>query len=148
MDDERREQARYPRHRASVKVARSLARQVATEWGLDGLMHDLTTIVSELVTNAIVHGKTAQGREVVLTFDLSPLRLRVEVRDSSDGYPTRPAGGASDDSETGRGLDVVEALTSKWGVTERVIGKIVWAEFALSSQGATELETSGKGVPS
>ncbi|MDT0267957.1 ATP-binding protein [Streptomyces sp. DSM 44915] len=143
MDDERRVQARYPRHQANVKAARSLARQVAREWGLDQLAHDLTLVVSELVTNAIVHGKTAQGREVLLTFDLTPFHLRVEVRDSGDGCPRRQGGGVNGDSETGRGLDVVEAITSRWGVAERVIGKTVWAELALNPE---ELQSYGEGV--
>lgn len=79
MEDERRAQARYPRHRASIKAARTLARQLATEWGLVGRSDDLALVVSELMTNAIVHAKTARGREIALTFDLNRLRLRVEI---------------------------------------------------------------------
>jgi anti-sigma regulatory factor (Ser/Thr protein kinase) len=128
--DERRAQARYPRHRASVKAARTFARQIATEWKLDALVHDLVLVVSELVTNAIVHGTTAQGREVGLTFDLNPMRLRVEVRDPGDGTPAVRED-SSDDDENGRGLHIVDATVDRWGVTPRVIGKTTWAEWKL-----------------
>ncbi|MGW3569087.1 ATP-binding protein [Streptomyces sp. NPDC000941] len=138
MDDERRAQARYPRHKASVKTARTLARQLATEWELDGLKDDLELIISELVTNAVIHAKTARGREIALTFDLNPRRLRVEVKDSGDGCPRCSPNGEESESESGRGLAVVEALAEKWGVSERVIGKIVWAEMSLTGKQVAE----------
>jgi serine/threonine-protein kinase RsbW len=137
MEDERRAQARYPRHGASVKAARTLARQLAREWGLDRRGDDLALIVSELMTNAIIHAKTARGREIALTFDLNCLRLRVEVKDSGDGYPRRSDNGAENDSESGRGLTVISSLTTKWGVAERVIGKTVWAEISLNREQVT-----------
>ncbi|MEC4016987.1 ATP-binding protein [Streptomyces sp. H27-D2] len=119
----------YPRERRSVPVAREFVRQALTEWGVAGRAEDVLLCVSELATNALLHG-VPPGRGfgvwVWLTGDGA---LRVEVHDSGDGYPCVPDAGEGWD-ESGRGLLLVEALADKWGVGEREPGKIVWCEFA------------------
>ncbi|MEV0279475.1 ATP-binding protein [Streptomyces sp. NPDC050610] len=99
---ERTEQARYSRHRASVKASRTRARQLANEWGLADLVDDLVLVVDELVTNAIIHATTANGREVSVSYHLDAVRLRVEVRDTGDGVPA-PASPARATRTTGEG---------------------------------------------
>ncbi|MQS13034.1 ATP-binding protein [Streptomyces kaniharaensis] len=79
-------------------------------------------IVSELVTNALLHG---EGQPTVV-LELRGGRLHITVSDSS-GNPLRRQ--APDDSRTsGRGLDIVDALSESWGV-EAIgsHGKAVWA---------------------
>ncbi|MFB7614596.1 ATP-binding protein [Kitasatospora sp. NPDC056181] len=86
-------------------------------------------LVSELVTNAVVHG-TPLGRRVLLVLDLDPSRLRIEVHDArTDRGPVlRPVDA---DDESGRGLILVKSLASRWGCCPRVgVGKIIWAEIA------------------
>ena len=83
---------------------------------------DLMT--SELVTNAVLHGT---GR---LTFGVrTDSRLcRVEVGDDDTGRPRVSV--ADEVAEGGRGMLIVDALASDWGVVERGPGKVVWFEVA------------------
>ncbi|MFM9469674.1 ATP-binding protein [Streptomyces scabiei] len=128
MSTTHRLSVRYPRTRASVGKAREFTRTFADSSGLDGMSDDLVQIVSELVTNAIVHGKTARGRQIGVAIDQDSERVRIEVRDTGDGVPRkrrdeRPL------AVSGWGLGIVEILSTSWGVTEQVIGKTVWAEI-------------------
>lgn len=80
-------------------------------------------LTSELVTNALVH---AQSR-VKLTVSVLGRRVRVEVGDGSDAQPRpRPM---ADDSTTGRGLHIVEAMATRWGSSMTADGKRVWFEL-------------------
>jgi anti-sigma regulatory factor (Ser/Thr protein kinase) len=133
MTVERTEVARYRRYRPAVAVARATARRLSNEWGLTEVTHIVESVVSELVANAVVHGHAARGSRVSVAYHLDAERLRVEVRDWATGMPRTvrrsPAGEAPD--ESGRGLRVVAALTDRWGVIPRVIGKSVWFEIRL-----------------
>jgi serine/threonine-protein kinase RsbW len=121
----------YPRSRQSVPAARRFARRTLAEWGITARADDVLLCVSELATNALLHG-VPPGRcfQVVLLLDPRD-RLRVEVHDSGDGDVRVPDAGPGPRDEGGRGLLLVEALADKWGVGERDPGKIVWCEFAL-----------------
>ncbi|MET8696263.1 ATP-binding protein [Streptomyces bauhiniae] len=128
--------ARYPKTRASVSKARDFARLFADGTGADGLADDLVLIVSELVTNAVLHGKTPPGRQVEVTLDHSAGRVRVEVRDTGEGIPRRRPSVPL--AVAGRGLEIVDALSEKWGVTEQVVGKTVWAELVVNPAEAVD----------
>lgn len=82
-------------------------------------------VVSELVTNAFQHGT---GR-VHLTVYLGSEALRVEVGDDSPQPPVRRQ--PTPEDERGRGLLLVEAFGSAYGVAQRPPGKVVWVELAL-----------------
>ncbi|PZT76723.1 hypothetical protein DNK56_25860 [Streptomyces sp. AC1-42W] len=97
------------------------------------MSEDLVQVVSELVANAVVHGRTARGRQVEVTIDGDAERVRVEVRDVGDGMPRMPRD-RRPLAVSGRGLGIVDALSTSWGVTERVIGKTVRAE--IQAEGA------------
>lgn len=81
-------------------------------------------LVSELVTNALVH--TDHG--AVVTVNVTPTTLRVEVRDFVTGLPRSYVPNA-DDGTHGRGLVLVHALADTWGVTAHALGKVVWFEL-------------------
>lgn len=84
--------------------------------------------MSELATNALVHGvPPGRGYRLRLWLHGDGL-LRVEVHDSGGGQPRM----REPEGEAGRGLLLVAALADKWGVGERSPGKIVWCEFDLS----------------
>ena len=53
--------------------------------------------------------------------------VRAEVWDEAPGAPTRRAAG--NDDESGRGLDLVDALSASWGWFPAQSGKCAWAEF-------------------
>ncbi|MFF4380993.1 ATP-binding protein [Kitasatospora sp. NPDC001547] len=89
-------------------------------------------IVSELVTNALVHG-TPPGHLIHLALDLSLspslARLRIEVHDARrDREPVLRA--LTLDGEAGRGLYLVKSLSARTGCSPREhTGKIVWSEL-------------------
>lgn len=79
-------------------------------------------LTTELVTNAIQHAEGA----VTVTAELLGDRLRIAVGDEGPGVPAPEH--ASPDDEGGRGLALVDSLSSRWGVEELPAGKIVWFE--------------------
>jgi anti-sigma regulatory factor (Ser/Thr protein kinase) len=88
---------------------------------------DALLVVSELVTNAVRHGSP----EIVVALSVSSDRVRVSVQDGNDTLPAVPATPPSMERPTGRGLLIVSATASDWGV-ERLPGspgKRVWAEL-------------------
>ncbi|EIV92330.1 SpoIIE family protein phosphatase [Frankia sp. QA3] len=105
------------------QVRRLAVRMLAgTRW--EPAVDDVRLVLSELTTNALLHG--AAPIEVrILTGGAS---LRVEVSDSSQTMPLRPPAGG--DGLTGRGMTLVAASATRWGVQPVAAGKIVWAEFA------------------
>lgn len=138
MTVQRTEQARYRRQRSSVGHARREARQLTADWKHPETSDDVETLVSELVTNAVIHGTTGRGSGVHVTYRLLEDRLRVEVRDAASGTVRiiRPASRGDDVPDRGRGLLVVASLSARWGVIPRVIGKSVWFEVLLTTQAA------------
>ncbi|WP_083975112.1 ATP-binding protein [Kitasatospora mediocidica] len=93
-------------------------------------------LVSELVTNAVVHG-TREGRLVWLSLRFrADGRLRVEVHDSSSRLPVQQQ--AEHRDSHGRGLFLVNSLADDWGSHPRPcgIGKIVWC--VISPEGSRE----------
>ncbi|QXQ96503.1 ATP-binding protein [Streptomyces sp. WY228] len=88
----------------------------------------MTTVVSELVTNAVSHG-AGDLLTVTVRADIGRSRLLIEVHDSSPVLPRfrRP----SLDSESGRGMVLVEHLSIACGAENTSRGKRVWAELAL-----------------
>ena len=109
-----------------MPVARTRAKTLAKEWCLPRYAADiLEWVVTELATNAVIHGHTMRGSRVLVAYHLADDLLRVEVRDAASGMPC---------VGLGRGLQIVAALADDWGVTPRVIGKSVWAEIGVSSE--------------
>ena len=99
----------------SVPAARRHVRDALGLHGLGEFAQDAAIITSELVANAIQHacGNGAATIGVTLTCAGNPAAVTVVVSDSSPQGPVRretPAGG-----EQGRGLQIVEALSARWG---------------------------------
>jgi serine/threonine-protein kinase RsbW len=114
-----------------VAVARDLTRITLTDWGGPERSDDVLLCVSELTTNALLHGVPPHR---CFRLDLALLAggvRRVEVHDSGPGEIRIPD--TTPESEHGRGLLLVAALADDWGVRERDPGKIVWCDFAVRS---------------
>ncbi|GGZ25911.1 ATP-binding protein [Streptomyces nitrosporeus] len=112
------------RERRSVPLVREFVREAVAEWGFGARMDEVLLCVSELATNALLHGvPPGRGYAVHLRGDGDV--LSVQVHDSGDGVPAVRV----PEGEHGRGLLLVEALADRWGVGERSPGKIVWCEF-------------------
>ncbi|MGW6269706.1 MULTISPECIES: ATP-binding protein [unclassified Streptomyces] len=142
VNDETPRERFYRRERHSVPAARAFASAALSDWGVGERAYDITVCVSELATNALLHG-VPPGRGFRLSMRHEGGVLRVEVDDSGDGWP-RPVG-EGDADESGRGLLLVAALADKWGVMERDPGKTVWCEFGQesSSTSASVADPSG-----
>src|SRR5580658_4976366 len=104
--------------RGSPREARRFVRRVAAH---RADLDDLELLVSELVTNAVVY---ATG-DVEVTICLGADRVRVAVGDGNGTPPNL----RSPDAAGGRGLHLVEAVASRWGVEGRAGGKSVWFEM-------------------
>ncbi|QLH24226.1 ATP-binding protein [Streptomyces sp. Rer75] len=114
----------------NVTRARRHAARVVAEWGHPALSDDAALIVSELAGNAVRHGRVA-GRlfRVYLTLTKTSLRIAVaDPRGERLPQPRQP----SPDEKHGRGLLIVRALATRWGVRERTVGKEIWAELDLA----------------
>ena len=114
--------------------APGLARRAATRLVGDrldpGRLSDVLLVVTELVTNAVVHG---QGN-VVLRLQLEDGVLRGEVIDQGGGFERELRTHGPDDV-TGRGLLLVESIASRWGVHEGTTH--VWFELGGASEAPT-----------
>jgi hypothetical protein len=126
---------------AAVQVARRHAKNVLDEWRMGALADTVELLVSEIITNAVrVSASLAHPqREVWQAPGALPVRLwlssdlhRVMIQ-AWDGHhhPPTPLN-AGLDAEAGRGLLLVEALSTQWGcyAPDGQGGKIVWAVCA------------------
>src|SRR3954469_18511816 len=94
--------------------------------GRDDLVEPAVLLVSELVTNALLHA----GTDIDLVAEVDGQGLRVEVGDGSPHLPSRRRYAAT--AGTGRGLMMLESMVDDWGVTRHRRGKTVW--FRLSHE--------------
>ncbi|MFJ2029740.1 ATP-binding protein [Streptosporangium sp. NPDC087985] len=104
----------------AVGKARRLAREALATWGMPVVAEDVTMVVSELVSNAIVHGKAP----ITLSLHQYGRIVRGEVTDHSTVWPTPIPAGPNE--EHGRGLAIVTAYADRWGVEPAQDGKTVW----------------------
>jgi len=108
----------------SVQMARFYVRATLVYHDLGDFTQDAEAVTSELVTNAIEHAGAPQfGLQVVRL--ACPDAIAVMVIDPSPHPPVKrdPAG----DTEHGRGLYIVEALSDRWGWQPAAPGKAVYA---------------------
>lgn len=121
---------------AVAEAARSARRQVASQladWGLPQVVDDATLVVSELVTNAVRHGTGPVWHALRrVPGDGTADAVRLEVGDHGQGWGGTPAPRAHEDGLScgGRGLPLVEALSSQWGAWRLPHGFVVWVEMS------------------
>lgn len=116
---------RLPAQAASASAARRFARAVLHTWRCEDLAEPTELLVSELVTNAVLHARS----DVRMTLRRRLDHLRIEVSDHSAASPVRRP--HSEEAVTGRGMLLVDMLATSWGVApppEGEDGKVVWCE--------------------
>jgi anti-sigma regulatory factor (Ser/Thr protein kinase) len=118
----------------AAKAARDFTTATLRNWQLDTVVQEAVIIASELVTNAIRHGRCivddAEQALVGLAWQRHPSRVVCVVTDQSERPPVLAP--ADPDAESGRGLQVVQALAAAWGWM--MLGaqeKAVWAALWL-----------------
>ena len=96
-------------------------------------LRDVTRLlVSEAVTNAVLHSASGDsGGRFTVEYELSDRRLRVEVSDGGGANAPRRRVHHLE-SITGRGLELFEALSDRWGVDGGPSGRTVWFELDLA----------------
>lgn len=107
-------------------------REVVTalaDWGHPAEAELAVLLTSEIVTNAVVHaGPHPVGEMLGLVLEQIGELVRVEVTDWSPALPV--VGDGAMDGASGRGLHLLHALATEWGVIPSETGKVVWFEVA------------------
>jgi len=114
------------------RVARAFVAETLTSWDVQAeKVEAAQLVVSELVTNAVVHA--ADSDTINLDLRFTDGAVRVLVSDTGLGEPER---GHPDPrtAETGRGVLLVDAFAERWGSeTHGRDGKTVWCELSIES---------------
>ncbi|MER5201203.1 ATP-binding protein [Streptomyces sp. NPDC002755] len=117
-----------PQDATRVGALRRIAAAKLRYCGLDLIIDEVTVVVSELLTNAILHSGT---RQIALSLRIDRGVLHIVVTDGMPGHARRKEVG--DDTESGRGLALVEVLTREnggsWGTSNA--GAVTWCRLAL-----------------
>jgi anti-sigma regulatory factor (Ser/Thr protein kinase) len=109
---------------SAVPAARRFVAGVLRSWGEESKLVDASVVVSEMTTNAVLHA--ASAFRVHLTREDGVIRISVD-----DVGPARPEPRqAAPEDFGGRGMQLIKALTLRWGYETLDTGKTVWAEIA------------------
>ena len=113
--------------RSAVPWARKYALACLTQWELPSARDSVVLVISELVTNAITASGTLPGGPFPVNLWLlaDSTQVLVMVSDASAMPPGRRS--PAEDEEGGRGLMLVEAVSSRWNWSRYGRGKVVWA---------------------
>ncbi|MGQ4486149.1 SpoIIE family protein phosphatase [Streptomyces sp. SAS_281] len=109
-----------------LSEARTIVRQALTDWDMAELADDAELVTGELLVNVLLH--TEGG--AVLTLEVLPepvRRVRLSVQDRSSAWPRRRSPGET--ATSGRGLLLLDAVSTRWGIEPRGEGKAVWCEI-------------------
>jgi len=112
-----------PPEPASARRARRFVTAALDAFGAQAPVSTAELLVSELVTNAVVHGRS----DVRVTVEANDGTIRISVYDDSRDLPTLRVPHPFD--ESGRGMYLVEHLAERWGVEQSASGKCVWVEL-------------------
>jgi anti-sigma regulatory factor (Ser/Thr protein kinase) len=125
-----------PNHPESAGRARATTRRALRAAGLpDDHVERAALLVSELVTNAVVHASS----DVRIRVRARPV-TRIEIEDDSPELPHAPSDHpvrtSTDTLEPGGlGISIVSGLASRWGADPRPDGKVVWFELDPEGEG-------------
>ncbi len=111
---------------SGIPSARHEVGRALRSWGVgEDTVDTVALLLSELVTNALVHGRPP----VHVRVRRGPTALSLEVHDNAQTLPRR--GDPSDSDEHGRGLQLVSAIAARWGTRPTIVGKAVWCSVPL-----------------
>jgi two-component sensor histidine kinase len=117
---------RLPGGETAIADARRLVVDQLRAWGLSESIVDVVALTAhELMVNALRHGDPPVDVHLVHTGS----ELVVEVQDRSTGRPRQRSPRA--DEEHGRGLQMIDALATRWGSRVGPRGKVVWVRHAI-----------------
>ncbi|MFD9031849.1 SpoIIE family protein phosphatase [Streptomyces sp. NPDC059567] len=116
-----------------IAAARQHVRQLLHDWVDEDQVDSAVLMVSEMVTNVLIHTDGDALIVAEVTCDEAGRRMRVEVSDGSDELPHKRHPGEM--ASSGRGLVLMEMLAEAWGVDPRGEGKSIWFELTEPQKG-------------
>jgi anti-sigma regulatory factor (Ser/Thr protein kinase) len=124
----------HPATPDAVPAARALLREVLAGSALEHRLEDGELALSELVTNAVLHGRDPLTVRLLRDEEC----LRAEVADASAVSPSFSM--LDQTAVTGRGLLLISAVADRWGVEPSEVGKVVWFELLAGRDVQTVLD--------
>lgn len=121
-----------------IAAARQHLRELLHDWADDEQVDAAVLMISEMLTNVLVHTDGHALLVAEVTRGKAARRLRVEVADTSDELPHKRRPGEM--ASSGRGLVLMEMLADAWGVDPRGEGKSIWFELYESAEPGAEVE--------
>jgi DNA-binding NarL/FixJ family response regulator len=121
---------KLPQVRESSSAARRFAADTLATWGCSDLVETAKLLISELVSNAVLHA----GSDVDVSLHLRTDCVRFEVGDHSARPMRRRQAGEEDTS--GRGSELIDMLAHAWGMRGRADGKAIWFELVRTPEEA------------
>lgn len=119
-----------PPNDQSAAQGRRFVREVLLPCALPEIVDTAVLLASELITNAVLHGRS----EVELTVEISGAGVKVSAADMNSRLPVMQS--TDELALDGRGIAIVDLLSTAWGVTATEDGKIVWFCLELPRQTA------------
>jgi anti-sigma regulatory factor (Ser/Thr protein kinase) len=119
---------RLPHSDRAPRLARAFVADRLHGWNLEAMIEVATLVVSEVVTNAVIHARS----DAELSLERTPTALRISVTDHGTG--ARTSRELSPGADGGRGLMIVEKLSTSWGAEPTDAGNRVWAELPIESR--------------
>ncbi|MER7181080.1 ATP-binding protein, partial [Streptomyces hyaluromycini] len=110
-----------------ISEARQHLRELLHDWGSPDQVDSAVLLVSEMLTNVLVHTDADALLLAEVSGQAPERRLRVEVTDAGDDLPHKRRPGEL--ASSGRGLVLIEVLADAWGVDPRGQGKSIWFEL-------------------
>jgi sigma-B regulation protein RsbU (phosphoserine phosphatase) len=119
-----------PAEGRSPGTARRVVTEALASAGLEVMLDDALLLVTELVTNSVVHA----GTEVELSVEIGAGSARIEVLDRGGGALPVTTAPPDDTREGGRGIFLLDALAQEWGTRHFPGGKSVWFRLGVTDR--------------
>ena len=119
-----------PAQERSPGAARRVISDALTAAGLEVMLDDALLLVTELVTNAVVHA----GTDVELSVEIGAGTARIEVLDQGAGALPVLSGAPDGTREGGRGIFLLDALAEEWGTRHFAGGKSIWFRLGVTDR--------------
>jgi len=128
---------------ATPAAARGYLRNQLDGWDGPQVVEDAALLVSELVTNAILHG---HANPATVSLAKTDHVLRVEVADPTDQWP--PSSSLKTDLSVpgGHGLGIVDVIADRWGIVSNDHGKTVWFELHAQPRVLSTTDTDRRAI--
>lgn len=130
-----------PHHARGARLARHRLATALTGLVPAELLSDVVAVVAELVGNAVRHAEPLPGGVVRVAWRLAPAEFpdltMVDLRVTDGGAENSPVVRAvGPEAMNGRGLAIVAALATRWGVERDGLGQCVWATLCAPKESA------------